>query len=625
MADNDVIERWTIEASQYHAEMKKISEELNAYNKGLKDTEQQAGSMISAFRGMADVAGAFTIAKAAIQATVGTVDKVLSQADRIASLQQAQGGFVTEAAAATKGLYTNTQLLELASKQAAIGANLSSGQFATLASQMTVLADATGREALPMVEAFTQALVTGRESSLRSLGVLVDLDSAYADYAKSIGVATDQLTDAEKMSVRTRVALEALAQATGGKGAQIGGTGDAWQAFKNSLSDVGDAMIGTADKAGPLTGVFSFLADQARDTAQIISQLSTSFKELGAAAQAGALAGALVGNAGAAGRAAIVRPERAKKRRAAGRGERAVDVDMLAALEEAGFQSRAENDNARRQIELQGLRAAAPAQNRLADLRGETASVLGDERFAADMKARRERMVAENRALMEELRAAGQDRARGAFAGTTAGGILAELYPESEFNRIADGFMRAKEQAGFWGETMQGVANITAGFAQGALGSFIDGIYAAIEGQKSFGEAMRDVFKAFLLTFSKQMALEALKYAAMGTAFAVIPGMQGSAGGLFAAAGLFTAAAVAAGVVGAAIPGGAKSSGAAGGRGVSRGVGGTASTGGGGASAGGTFIYNVNTITPPDKDQAAHIVAELYHRGMNLGLRQQAA
>lgn len=91
----------------------------------------------------------------------------------------------------------------------------------------------------------------------------------------------------------------------------------------------------------------------------------------------------------------------------------------------------------------------------------------------------------------------------------------------------------------------------------GALSSTADAFagaaVAALEGSKTFGEAMREMLRSVLASLAKQSIVEALKNTALGIA-ALASGNVAGAPGFFAAAGLWGAVGVASGVGLAAMP-----------------------------------------------------------------------
>lgn len=108
---------------------------------------------------------------------------------------------------AAKGLADDTDILQAANKAIIeMGSNAKViPQTMELARKATVL---FGGDLISNFEAMNRALASGNERALRQFGIMVDSDKAVKDYAKSLGVGVEFLTDAAKKQAIMNAALE---------------------------------------------------------------------------------------------------------------------------------------------------------------------------------------------------------------------------------------------------------------------------------------------------------------------------------------------------------------------------------------------------------------------------------
>lgn len=98
---------------------------------------------------------------------------------------------------AAKGLTPIAEILGVANK-AMVNLATSSKQLPELFGMAQKIAASFGGTAIEKFEALTRAIEFGNQRMLRQANVLIDVDAAMARYAKSIGVAVDELTPALK-------------------------------------------------------------------------------------------------------------------------------------------------------------------------------------------------------------------------------------------------------------------------------------------------------------------------------------------------------------------------------------------------------------------------------------------
>lgn len=159
---------------------------------------QQVGGFREALRGIATVAtavgaalGALALAQKAIE-WGGEASKI-EDARRV---MVAMGHSVQDFREATKGLLSDKQIVQ------GFGLASSMGITAKEFQQMALIADAAAKKMGLSQEYAMDSLIRGAARSsariLDNIGILVDWKQAHADFAKSVGKTTRQLTDMEK-------------------------------------------------------------------------------------------------------------------------------------------------------------------------------------------------------------------------------------------------------------------------------------------------------------------------------------------------------------------------------------------------------------------------------------------
>jgi ribosomal protein L29 len=109
-----------------------------------------------------------------------------------------------------------------------------------------------GGDLITNFQGISQAIATGNTRMLKHLGIVVDQQKAYEDYAKSIGVATDELSEAGKQHALMNAVLEKGQTSFAGVNTSLKVTQNAWTEFKATMHDVADSIALAWNKiAGP--------------------------------------------------------------------------------------------------------------------------------------------------------------------------------------------------------------------------------------------------------------------------------------------------------------------------------------------------------------------------------------
>ena len=100
----------------------------------------------------------------------------------------------------------------------------------------------SGANSTDTTKTLTQAIITGRTELFKSAGMIVDLNSAYKDYAALTGDATRELTEQEKVQARVNATLEYGERIAGAYLAAMDDPGKVLRSYPRYLNDVAVAF-----------------------------------------------------------------------------------------------------------------------------------------------------------------------------------------------------------------------------------------------------------------------------------------------------------------------------------------------------------------------------------------------
>lgn len=192
--------------------VKKLKESLGLLGQiGETESVSNLSGMFMKVGAVAGVAAAAVLAvKAALDLAMEAehVKQVNNSFEALAKSAGLAGDAIkSELMTAVKGLADDTDVLEAANKAiVAMGGNATHlGETMEIARKATAL---FGGDMLQNFETLNTALASGNTRALRSMGIIVDQDKAYKDYAKSIGVSVKYLDDAGKKQAILNAVLE---------------------------------------------------------------------------------------------------------------------------------------------------------------------------------------------------------------------------------------------------------------------------------------------------------------------------------------------------------------------------------------------------------------------------------
>lgn len=239
-----------------------------------------AEGAFSLFVGSAVVVGAVGALKKALDLTfeAESVRAIGSQFDLLSKNAGIAGDALKDGlSAAADGLIDDTDLIKIANQ-----AIISMGASATdLPPVMELARKATsvfGGELADNFEKISQAIATGQTRSLKSLGIIIDSDKAYREFAASIGTTADALSDAGKQQAIMNAVLETGQGAFAGVNVDLKQNTDTFQRLKVTLGQIGETATLAFEKlAGP--AVQSFLGGLSAMAADAKQALTAAFGE----------------------------------------------------------------------------------------------------------------------------------------------------------------------------------------------------------------------------------------------------------------------------------------------------------------------------------------------------------
>ncbi|MBU2118772.1 MAG: hypothetical protein KJ954_14385, partial [Alphaproteobacteria bacterium] len=214
-----------------------------------------AASMI---KGVADVAESHRLMQQSFQQLAKTAG-------------QSADGMLAAMKRGVQGTVTEMDLMKAANNAILLGLPVTEESMEQLTRAALRLGRAMGRSATDAVNDLTIGI--GRQSRLilDNLGLIVDTEKAYADYAKSLRKSVDALTEAEKKLAFYNAAMDAaeakskaLADVTGGLSEQYAKLNVKWDDTKRNL---GEALMPVMRAAVALT------MEWARETKNLVDQI----------------------------------------------------------------------------------------------------------------------------------------------------------------------------------------------------------------------------------------------------------------------------------------------------------------------------------------------------------------
>lgn len=200
--------------------------------------EKMTGTLnkVSGLGGLAGFAGAAGAALAAVD----------HLADRTQKLTQVKNNLrigVEAARKASNGMISNFELESMAAEALRNNIVKTNRDFAKLVEVGTKLAAVTGQDAAEGIRMLSDKLKEGSADGFKEIGIVVDQEKAYKDYAKALGVITSTLSDYQKTEAVRIAAMDAAIKKTKDMNAETGSWGEGFAIIKIGIVNVVDALI----------------------------------------------------------------------------------------------------------------------------------------------------------------------------------------------------------------------------------------------------------------------------------------------------------------------------------------------------------------------------------------------
>ena len=287
MAEDTIVTTWDLDASGYLQELQQVNSalalvagntaavkaatealvngintanvQLNTANTHLsnvsKSTDTLAKNNKGLFRTFSDLKAGVSAVAGILGAAASGMDRFIERGAQYSSLMASLPFSIEQAQTASKGLIDVFALMEAANRSSAMGLGLNSQQFAVLSDQVAVLSSKLGKDANEALTGLIESLGKGNTRGLESIGVVVDQQAAFEEYAKSANVAVGELTELQKQQATLQASLKALSEATTGQTSDVSKLGDSWQALKNSASESVDVLTSAVAQSKALASV----------------------------------------------------------------------------------------------------------------------------------------------------------------------------------------------------------------------------------------------------------------------------------------------------------------------------------------------------------------------------------
>ena len=636
-------------------------------NSGAKRGQAAASGMASKAMSMAKGA-AVGLAVGGIAVLTRSLVENIKESDKFVQAQKVYKGSIEGARAATSGLISDYDLMIAKNRLVTLGVDITDERFNSMLGHVRRLSQVMGIDMSLALEKTTFGLSRQSQKLIDDIGVVMNATKAQELYAERLGVTTGELTEQQKAAAFATEALAQMQKKAVAVGEDVSTAGQEIKKLQVTIGNAASAAFASISQWKPLISVIQSIGTAARqavrdmkmihkgavETPELRAEMGRRMNEarrriksygvdpdapvmptgiptvtrrsiekqiaimrdyqkrLNALTMQGIMerrrAALLAGKVGEApiapvapGKPRTVRDRNVTQPRRSTRIRS--DAELLAESKwkmEIDLRRQAMADEVRLSDQKWGRQKVEADKEKaliidLADYREQIASKQREdqERFAAERELQRVREFEKFRGKME--------RSEGVS-------LVERILPEDQYVKFIERLQGMDE---VWRTFSTGMLD----GAAGAFQAFGRGMWEAIKGTKSLGDALQASFHAFLSTWGQKMALQALEYAAVSIGFLAVQNYPGAAQAA-AAAAAFGLAAAAAGV-GAHFTAPAKSTSAAKTSSTDRGLGGaTASTPRSSAQA--TFIYNINTITA-NPDEAAEFTANSIYRAQNLG------
>lgn len=253
------------------------------------------------------LARGLTYMAVAAAGAVAAMMKMISRGSELLNVQRAfnniAGGEGVEALQklrnATQGLVTDYELMKNANQAVSLGAVDTIEGFAEMASLAQGLGRAFGITATEALEKFTVGLARMSKLRLDDLGIVIDVEKANQNYAKSLGISTAALSDNQKAIAFRSAAMAEANRIVSDLGTSGGNAADAVGRLVTAVKNTFDNVSLLIAQAPGVTAFFEAFAEGAQNMATMFTgtgeQIREAFEILGVIAWNGFAVGLNIG------------------------------------------------------------------------------------------------------------------------------------------------------------------------------------------------------------------------------------------------------------------------------------------------------------------------------------------
>lgn len=143
---------------------------------------------------------------------------------------------------AADGLVDDTDLLKSANK-AIVQLGVSAAKLPEVMELSRKATAGFGGDLMENFENINRAIATGQTRFLKSIGLTIDADKAYKNYAKSVGQAVSTLSDAQKQQAVLNEVIKKGQTAYAGIDTDITKTANTWKQLKVTMSEISETFV----------------------------------------------------------------------------------------------------------------------------------------------------------------------------------------------------------------------------------------------------------------------------------------------------------------------------------------------------------------------------------------------
>lgn len=254
----------------------RVYEDVKTLNKTLTSEFSKINKVFSNLFAGAAIAGSLFGLKKSIDGIIGTMNALAEAGDRAGAIEEhflALGGTASAIDAARKstmGLVTSTDLMTMANKGLLADVPNLNENFALIANMGVRVGESLGVTATEGINQMLDAVTKASAKQLASLGIMIDVDKAYQDYAATLNTNVKYLNEEQQLNARRIATFETLKGRVSDLSEIVLGAADSHEIFKNALTEAYE-IIGKQVDASP------GLAKSWRDLANSINAINWEY------------------------------------------------------------------------------------------------------------------------------------------------------------------------------------------------------------------------------------------------------------------------------------------------------------------------------------------------------------